>query len=256
MINLSGISVMIIPCFNEENRLNIDYWKQIINERLNVHWIFINDGSTDKTIEILSELDNRNNVSILNYSKNKGKAEAIRAGMNEALKLTQSIRLVGYCDSDCAFTSEDIFNLLDRAITDIHNQKLLKVWISSRIALSGRKIIRRKNRHYLGRIIATFITMGWNSAPYDTQSGLKLFSFDRELKSAISTPFKTKWFCDLELISRILIHNPEENIIWEEPLNYWKDIGGSKITIRQFPKILIEIYQIKKIVVNVKRINK
>jgi glycosyltransferase involved in cell wall biosynthesis len=254
MNKLVNLSVIVVPCFNEENRLNLKYWKNIIDERLNIFWIFVNDGSKDKTIDMLLKLKNKSNVLILDNPTNKGKAEAIRVGMNEALKLSRGFQLIGFCDSDCAFAKEDIFILVDKAITDINNQKTFKIWISSRIALSGRKIIRKRSRHYIGRIISTFISSGWNAAPYDTQSGLKFFCNNSDLKLALLKPFKTKWFCDLELITRTLAQNPKQNIIWEEPLHYWKDIGNSRITIRQFPKIFIEIYQIKKIIAQVKKI--
>jgi glycosyltransferase involved in cell wall biosynthesis len=253
MSKTKEITVMVVPCFNEENRLDLDYWKQIIIERSNVYWIFVNDGSTDNTKDALLKLENKNNVLVLDYTNNKGKAEAIRVGINEAFKSIKGIQLVGYCDSDRAFAKEDIFIMIDKAIVDINDQKTYKVWISSRIALSGRKIMRKKNRHYIGRMISTYVTNGWDAAPYDTQSGLKLFSSNANLEMAFSKPFKTKWFCDLELITRILAQYPKQNIIWEEPLNYWQDIGNSRITLRQYPNILKEIYLIKQLIVPLKK---
>lgn len=70
----------VVPCYNES--LNLDnFYLEILNQiniineqnskQINCEFIFINDGSTDNTLEILKKLalkDNR--VKILNFSRN------------------------------------------------------------------------------------------------------------------------------------------------------------------------------------------
>ncbi|WP_086282558.1 glycosyltransferase [Campylobacter devanensis] len=69
-----------MPCYNES--LNLDnFYLEILNQiniineqnskQINCEFIFINDGSTDNTLEILKKLALRDNrVKILNFSRN------------------------------------------------------------------------------------------------------------------------------------------------------------------------------------------
>lgn len=81
----------VVPCYNES--MNLDsFYLEILNQintinrqnskQISCEFIFINDGSTDNTLEILDNLalkDNR--VRILNFSRNFGKEAAILAGL-------------------------------------------------------------------------------------------------------------------------------------------------------------------------------
>ena len=80
---------IIIPCFNEEEMVPLFYNKmadimaatQIVDFEL----IFVNDGSVDKTLDVLrqlSEADER--VRYLSFSRNFGKEAAMFAGLQHA----------------------------------------------------------------------------------------------------------------------------------------------------------------------------
>jgi hypothetical protein len=118
--------------------------------------------------------------------------------------------------------------------------------ISSRVSLSGRFIERKRSRHYLGRIIATFLTHKWIDAPYDTQSGFKLFKNSQSFQNSIRKSFSTKWFVDIELLTRIGISNKGKLVIWEEPLNFWRDVNGSKLGFTSYPQIFVEMVVARK----------
>ena len=47
--------IMLVPCFNEGTRLNLKFWQEIVNE-IECEWLFINDGSTDDTLEKLESI--------------------------------------------------------------------------------------------------------------------------------------------------------------------------------------------------------
>jgi hypothetical protein len=113
--------------------------------------------------------------------------------------------------------------------------------ISSRVSLSGREINRKSSRHYLGRLIATYLTRQWSDAPYDTQSGYKLFVNSTSFREAIKSDFATKWFVDVELITRVGINNKGVLNIWEEPLLFWNDVDGSSLKMRNYYSIFFEI---------------
>lgn len=80
---------LIIPCFNEEEMVPIFYQAMIaVMEDLNqcdVELIFINDGSTDNTLDkmrSLAQADSR--VHYLSFSRNFGKEAAMYAGLKHA----------------------------------------------------------------------------------------------------------------------------------------------------------------------------
>ena len=79
---------IIIPCFNEEESLQLFYAEmEKIKFQLNDHfeYIFVNDGSKDRTLAILRELNQKNNsVRYLSFSRNFGKEAALYAGLKHA----------------------------------------------------------------------------------------------------------------------------------------------------------------------------
>src|SRR3954447_23986101 len=78
--------IIQIPCFNEEEQLPAtlaDLPREVdgIDE---VEWLVIDDGSTDRTVEVARE----NGVDhIVKLTNNKGLATAFQAGLDAALKL-------------------------------------------------------------------------------------------------------------------------------------------------------------------------
>jgi glycosyltransferase involved in cell wall biosynthesis len=77
---------IVVPCFNEEEVLKIFYveTKKILDTINNYtfHFIFVDDGSKDKTLAIMNELSNSYpNVSYLSFSRNFGKEAAMYAGL-------------------------------------------------------------------------------------------------------------------------------------------------------------------------------
>lgn len=72
---------LVIPMFNEANRWNQGYWEKVVSIK-NVSVLFVNDGSSDLTAQILSGfIKNHEGVKQLNLLTNKGKSEAVRLGM-------------------------------------------------------------------------------------------------------------------------------------------------------------------------------
>jgi len=77
---------IIIPCHNEEDNIGqimkeVD--RYIANLPYCYEFVFIDDGSTDRTFDILKEISGkRDDVSIIKLSRNFGKESAIAAGLN------------------------------------------------------------------------------------------------------------------------------------------------------------------------------
>jgi dolichyl-phosphate beta-glucosyltransferase len=230
---------MVVPCYNEANRISVDYWQKLFEISQEISWIFVDDGSGDQTSIKLNQLCSDNLRSVIRLERNGGKGNAILQGYRFATKKIPEIEFCGFIDCDGAFAEQDVKNFF---ATALNMNTDFEVLISSRVALAGRNIQRKIYRHYFGRMIATFLTLKWHNPPYDTQSGLKVFRNTPSFRSAISSDFSTKWFSDVELISRIGVNNGGIVKIWEEPLMCWSDVEGSKLKFSSFPSIFRQIF--------------
>jgi len=77
---------VIVPCYNEEESL--PYFYKAMNELMKkmksveFELIFVNDGSKDKTLEILKDLSKKDKrVNYVSFSRNFGKEAAMLAGL-------------------------------------------------------------------------------------------------------------------------------------------------------------------------------
>lgn len=81
---------IIVPCYNEEESIPIFYKEinKIIKKMKNVDFelIFINDGSKDRTLEILRNLAKKDKkVRYISFSRNFGKEAGILAGLKASV---------------------------------------------------------------------------------------------------------------------------------------------------------------------------
>jgi len=86
MNNLIDISILV-PIFNECESLVIlnEQIVKSIADQYTYEIIYINDGSTDDSINILKDIQKRNdNIKIIHFYKNKGKSEALNIGFKKA----------------------------------------------------------------------------------------------------------------------------------------------------------------------------
>ena len=78
---------VVVPCYNEEE--SIPYFYKEIKEvikKMNVELelLFVNDGSSDKTLEVIKSLVNDSSVKYISFSRNFGKEAAMIAGLDLA----------------------------------------------------------------------------------------------------------------------------------------------------------------------------
>jgi len=80
---------IIVPCYNEEKALPL-FYEEITRvaemmEEVTFEFIFINDGSKDKTNELLKELNKKDKrVNYITFSRNFGKEAAMYAGLKNS----------------------------------------------------------------------------------------------------------------------------------------------------------------------------
>lgn len=79
---------LVVPCYNEEETVNLFYdeIQKIKSDFKGVSFemIFVNDGSSDKTLEILRKLSSKDDVRYISFSRNFGKEAAMYAGLEAA----------------------------------------------------------------------------------------------------------------------------------------------------------------------------
>jgi glycosyltransferase involved in cell wall biosynthesis len=141
--------IIQIPCFNEEEQLPgtlADLPRELagIDE---LEWLIVDDGSTDRTIEVAKE----NGVDhIVRLTNNKGLAAGFQAGLDASLKLGADI--VVNTDADNQYCADDIPKLIqpildgnadmvvgDRVVENIPHFSRLKV----RLQHLGSAVVRR-----------------------------------------------------------------------------------------------------------------
>jgi len=231
---------IIIPCYNEEQRLDTSKFLNFILHN-SYHFCFVNDGSKDSTAKLITELKRKANkkVTLINLEINSGKGEAIRQGFLKMVD-TRYFEIIGYLDADLATPLEEIPYLL--AFFD----EEYEVVIGSRVKRLGTHIYRRLPRHYMGRIFATIASTTLKIRAYDSQCGAKFFKAETT-QFLFREQFISKWIFDLELLYRLKNEQPEiyENKLLEVPLRKWSEQLDSKIRLADILRVPIELLKIK-----------
>jgi glycosyltransferase involved in cell wall biosynthesis len=238
-------TAIVVPCYNESMRLRLEEFENYLSGKTYVSFIFVNDGSTDNTLEIINQLCSIAPRQMLckNLEKNKGKAEAVRQGFLMAIDL--GFANIGYWDADL---STPLY-LIDRLSEKLEKNGITIV-MGSRIRILGCDIKRKATRHYLGRMFATLASLILDLYVYDTQCGAKIFKNNSELKTVFAQPFLVNWVFDVEILARFKVirklnnSNLLQNTTLEYPLDEWTDIGGSKVKFIDFFKAIMELTKI------------
>jgi dolichyl-phosphate beta-glucosyltransferase len=206
----------IVPCFNEAHRLELPAWQAFAGAH---RVLFVDDGSTDATGDLLRGAG----LPVLTLLKNRGKGEAVRAGLRTAID--DGADVVGYLDADLSTPTSEYTRLQQH----LHDHRDVDVVLGSRIAHLGAMIERRPLRHYLGRVFATSASLALDLPVYDTQCGAKVFRTTPMLTAALSSSFRSRWAFDVELLARLLDAGTPPSRCCELPLTTWRDVAGSHL---------------------------
>lgn len=236
-------AIIVVPCYNEAQRLDVRRFKEFSRENRLQRFLFVNDGSTDGTLEVLDGLrrSDHDRFDIYDLPVNVGKAEAVRQGCRRAFEAAPDY--VGYWDADLATPLDAIPTFC----TVLDSRPDIDMVFGARVSLLGRSVRRVPCRHYLGRIFATAASLALGVGFYDTQCGAKLFRASPEILSLFQHPFSTRWIFDVEIIARLIAarrgtDRPRvDEIVYEFPLHEWRDVDGSKVTHRDFVRAFFEL---------------
>lgn len=220
------LTTIIIPCYNEADRLHLEVFLNYARKHPNVSFVFIDDGSKDLTINLLcgamAALPEQ--IDVLMMARNAGKAEAVRHGLKFAAK--RGDKYIGFLDADLATP----LNAINDFISVIDRLDNIDVVFGSRTGGLGRRVYRDFHRKLISLVCATMGRMATGLALKDTQCGAKLFRNTPHLRACLDVPFTAGWLFDVELFLRI--SNPDRKTrknFFEYPVLEWTEIPGSNI---------------------------
>ncbi|WP_144281528.1 glycosyltransferase [Chryseobacterium echinoideorum] len=233
--------LVAIPCYNEELRLPINDYISFISKN-EYTFCFINDGSSDRTIDVLNgiKIMYPDKVLVVDNHANSGKSNALYHGYQSVKNL--DFTHFAFLDADLATPLDELSRLSEYLSEDI------QFVFGSRVNRVGSNIKRKLSRHLIGRFFATINSLLLDIPVYDTQCGAKLFS--RQFSDvAFSEIFDTNWVFDIEVFFRILNFkkNTDINIYAREiPLEKWTDIGDTSIKPKHYIGIFLDLFKIYK----------
>ena len=217
---------IIIPCYNEANRLHLEMFLNFARNHPKVSFVFVDDGSKDLTINLLcgamAALPNQ--IDVLMMSRNAGKAEAVRHGLKFAAK--RGDKYIAFLDADLATP----LNAINDFISVADRLGNIDVVFGSRAGGLGRRVYRDAHRKVISLVCASMGRLATGLALKDTQCGAKLFRNTPHLKTCLDAPFTAGWLFDVELFLRI--SNPDKlkrKNFFEYPVLEWTEIPGSNI---------------------------
>jgi dolichyl-phosphate beta-glucosyltransferase len=233
-------TTIVVPCHNEAQRLRTRDFREFVVRHPGISFLFVNDGSTDRTGELLNEIAaGPKHFSALHLARNSGKAEAVRQGV---LAATQgSSGYIGYWDADLATP----LSAIPRFISALDRLPQIAIVLGTRLQLAGHDIRRKPIRRMLGKLFSRVTGLVLGMRLHDTQCGAKLFRNTESTRAAFSQPFGSRWIFDVELLARLSMLEGSAKLlytsIYELPLDHWQDVAGSKLRRGDFVKAIGEL---------------
>jgi glycosyltransferase involved in cell wall biosynthesis len=239
---------LIIPCYNEAERLDLAAFERFISTEKDFAICFVDDGSTDETINLLQLLQNKNpeQIFLVRLKENSGKAEAVRKAVTE-MNSKQRFDFLGYFDADLSAP----LSAATAFIQMLEDNSQLQIIFGSRLPVKGASIKKNYLRHLAGRCFSFIINHYFNIQLYDTQCGAKVFRSEI-VPIVFEKKFISRWLFDIEIILRLRNFYGTDNRVKEAPMNEWENQKGSKIKLSDLFKLPAEMRAIKKSIKSLK----
>ena len=234
---------LVVPCNNEAARLDPEAFLHFVSAHPGVRLLMVDDGSVDGTWELLGRMREAapTAVSAIRLSPNRGKAEAVRAGIVAAI--AENPAVVGFFDADLSTP----LRAVDDFLALLGTRPDVEFVLGSRVLLMGRDVKRKAARHYVGRVFATAASLALDLPVYDTQCGAKMLRVNPATATLFATPFRSRWIFDVELIARYLRlpvapgEAPRRDRLYELVLPVWHDKPGSKLRWYDFARAMVDV---------------
>jgi dolichol-phosphate mannosyltransferase len=133
---------VIIPCYNEEETIEA-LLEKVRQVPVDKEIIVVDDGSTDRSLDIVTRLAEKRDIKVISHPQNYGKGRAIKSGLKVA-----SGEVVIVQDADLEYDPNDFLQILDKFQSDGVN------------VVYGSRNLKKENRHsyfryYLGGVLVT-----------------------------------------------------------------------------------------------------
>ena len=236
MNRINNLSV-VIPCFNEERRIEttlFDTYYWCINNVNKFEIILVNDGSTDNTLKIINIIRNNiseNDIKIITYEENRGKGFAVKQGVQSS-----QYEWVLFMDADNATKISE----LEKFIPFMDYYDLI---IGSRNLKDSNIIIKQPVfRRILGKCFSYLVRIIIKTGIKDTQCGFKLFN--KTIAKIFNYQTCERFAFDVELIKNAEIGHYK---IKEVGINWQNDEQSKVHPLLDVCSMLNDLNKIRKI---------
>ena len=217
---------IIFPLYNEQHRLSklfSEIKKQKNFKKKNTEFIFVNDGSKDKSLKMINDFISENkkkiDIKLISYIKNRGKGFALKKGIFLAKKnwiLTMDI------DLSVKFSQLEIWK------NKKYFNKGTDVYFGSRLLLNS-KVDAKQYRKITGNIFNIILNCIFSRKKLkikDTQCGFKLYKSKIAKKMFLKSK-ENGYIYDVEILLLLLKHKIK---LSELPVE-WSHKSGSKVNV-------------------------
>ena len=231
---------IVLPTYNEAARIKASVakmkeWEASLPDNLKVEWLFVNDGSQDKTLEeINTYLPQLKLARVLNLPENRGKGWACREGI---LDEANPYDFVFFSDVDLAIPLKHILEFLEQFIKNSDLQIVL-----GKRNQEHQKIHKKGYRNFMSVLFRKWVALRLGMDVSDTQCGFKAFRKDvaRELFRDLR---RTRFSFDIEVIVRAFIRGFR---LMELPVSCFNEGPSSVRIFRDSFRMLLELEVIRK----------
>lgn len=234
MARPAGINSLrvLLPAYNEEEalRLMLPRLEQVVEfTGVDADILVVNDGSTDRTAQVVQSFEGRLIVHLLDLPKNVGLGGAMRIGLDHAVNQMPEVDAIIVMDADNTHPPDLIPSMLQEAETGG------EVVIASRFQPGSITVGVQVHRRWLSELASYFFrSLVRLPKVRDYTCGYRLYrvdllkrAFDRYGREVISEP---GFACMIELLLKLQPFRPEYREVPMQ-LRYDQKCGPSKMRV-------------------------
>jgi dolichol-phosphate mannosyltransferase len=218
---------IVLPCFNEEQNIKSLVYSldEVLRPKIPYKIIAVNDGSCDRTSEVLKDLSADYSVEILEHKVNMGLGVALKTGLLAAAEEVLDDDFVVTMDSDNTHDPKHVLEMLAAAGD-------ASVVVGSRYVPGGRQLNVPAHRVLMSKAVNLLVRKLFHLPVKDATSGFRCFRGDllKRLRDTFGDRIieSDGFAASLELLLKAVNSG---GIVAEVPifLDYGKKGGASKM---------------------------